>query len=611
MQALPPLPDAHGLAVLALVAVALVLFARERLPIETSSLLVLAALVLGFQIFPYERDGEALRTADFFMGFGHEALVTVCCLMIMGRALETTGALRPVATLLSRAWASYPSLSMLLMLVAAAALSAFVNNTPIVVLLLPMLVGLSLSGHAKASSVLMPMGFATLLGGMATTIGTSTNLLVVGVAADLGMRRLEMFEFALPAVMAGAIGLAYLWLVAPRLLPERAPPLKDTSPRVFEALMHVGEESAANGKTLAEAQKLAGDDFRILGIERGKGLELARLPSVRLRAGDRLRVRDTPEKLKAFESALGAKLHTVGDEAHPVSEEHPLSAEDQQVAEIVVTDGSFLQGRTLAEVRFAERYNLVVLALHRAGPSALSGELSDVRLKSGDVLLLQGAGERIAELRRGGHLLVLDATMDVPQTKRAPVALAVMAAVVALAALGIVPILVGAAVGVVVMLVTRCLDWEDVGAALSVQVIMVIVASLALGMALIRTGAADYVAQLYVTLARGLPPAAVMSGLMAVMALLTNVVSNNAAAVIGTPIAVGIARELGLPAEAFVLAVLFGANLSFATPMAYQTNLLVHGAGGYRFGDFLIAGVPLTVIMWLGLSVSLAAIYEL
>ena len=608
---LPSLPDTHGLAVLALVVLALVLFSRERLPVETSCLLVLAVLVLGFQLFPYERNGEPLRVAEFFHGFGHEALVTVCCLMVMGQGLETTGALKPVATMLSRAWVSYPRLSLLLMLIAAAVLSAFVNNTPIVVLLLPTLVGLSLSGSTRVSGVLMPMGFATLIGGMATTIGTSTNLLVVGVAADLGMRRLAMFDFALPAVVAGSVGLAYLWLVAPRLLPERAPPLKDTSPRVFEALLHIGDESAANGKTLEEVRKLAGGDFRILNVLRGAGVALARLPSLRLLAGDRLRVRDTPERLKELERALGASLHTVGDEAHPVSDEHPLSAEDQQIAEIVVTANSFLQGRTLSEVRFAERYSLVVLALHRAGPQPVAGELSEARLTSGDVLLVQGAAERIGELKRGGHLLVLDATMDVPQTKRAPLALAIMAAVVALAALGVLPILVGAAVGVVVMLITRCLDWEDVASALSVSVIMIIVTSLALGMALIRTGAADYVAQLYVALSSGLPPAIVLSGLMAVMAILTNVVSNNAAAVIGTPIAIGIARQLGLPAEPFVLAVLFGANLSFATPMAYQTNLLVYAAGGYKFTDFLRAGVPLTIIMWASLSIALATIYRL
>jgi len=460
--------------------------------------------------------------------------------------------------------------------------------------------------------VLIPMGFATLIGGMATTIGTSTNLLVVGVAADLGMRRFEMFDFVVPAVIAGSLGIAYLWLVVPRLLPDRTPPLKDTSPRIFEALLYITDESSAAGKTLAEVRKATGGKMRILNVERGDGLLLARLPTVELRAGDKLRLRDTPENLKEYERILGAKLHSVDDEKHVVSEEHPLSAEGQQLAEIVVTDSSPLHGRTLSEMRFAERYNLVVLALHRAGPGgAVAGDISDVRLSSGDVLLMQGASERIAELKRGGHLLVLDATVDLPETRKAPIALLIMATVVVLAALGIVPILVGSVIGVAVMLMTRCLKWDDVTAALSVQVIMIIVTSLALGVALIRTGAAEYIAQLYVVLASALPPAGVLSGLMLVMALLTNVVSNNAAAVIGTPIAISIARELGAPLEPFVLAVLFGANLSFATPMAYQTNLLIYTAGGYRFTDFVRVGVPLVLLLWVAFSVLLAVLYDL
>lgn len=608
---MPALPDPHAIAAMILVVAALILFATERLAIETSCLLVLGTLVLGFQLFPYEHGGSAIRASEFFAGFGHEALVTVCCLMVMGQALESTGALKPVATVLARAWAAQPMVSLLLTLIAGAVLSAFVNNTPIVVLLLPTLIGISLGGNVRTSSVLIPMGFATLLGGMATSIGTSTNLLVVGVAADLGMRRLGMFDFALPAVIAGSIGILYLWLIAPRILPDRTPPLKDTSPRVFEALLYIEKDSAASGKTLAEVRKQAGEKFYVLGIERGEGLTVTRLPSVTLQPGDRLRVRDTPENLKEFERALGAKLHNVGEEKHIVSEEHPLSAADQQIAEIVVTENSVLQGRTLSQLRFSDRYNLVVLAIHRARPGAVPGDLSEIRLAGGDVLLLQGAKERIAELKRGGNLLVLDATMDVPQTKKAPLALLIMAAVIMLAALGIVPILVGAVAGVVVMLLTRCLDWEDVGAALRIQVIMIIVTSLALGMALMRTGAAEYVAQLYVALASGLPPAGVLSGLMLVMAFLTNVVSNNAAAVIGTPIAMGIARQLDAPLEPFVLAVLFGANLSFATPMAYQTNMLIYSAGGYRFSDFVRAGVPLAILMWLVLSFALAVLYRL
>jgi len=608
----PPVPDAHGVAVMALVVVALALFASGRIALETSSLVVLGLLVVGFQLFPYTTDGRTLEPSEFFYGFGHEALIAVCALMILGRGIESTGALQPLATALARLWSRWPVLSFLITLVSAAFFSAFVNNTPIVVLLLPILVGVSLRSEVRASSVLMPMGFATLIGGMATTIGTSTNLLVVSVAADIGVRRFEMFDFALPVVAASAFGFAYLWLIAPRLLPERAPLLKDTSPRVFEALLHVEEKSAANGMTIEEIREKTGNKIRVRSVEREGGLVVSPLAGLKVRAGDRLRVRDTPDELKEFERQLGAKLHNVGEEAGPVTEEHPLSAEDQQLAEIVVTEDSPLHHRTLAELRFVERFNLIALALHRSGAqSPRASDMSDIRLMSGDVLLVQGPEKSIAALRTTGRLLVLDATVDLPRTQRAPVALAIMFGVVAIAALGIVPIAVSALVGVILMLATRCLEWDDLTSALSVQVVMIVVASLALGLALMRTGGADYVAQLYVALASGLPPAAVMSGLMGMMAVLTNVVSNNAAAVIGTPIAISIARQLGVPLEPFVLAVLFGANLSFATPMAYKTNLLIMSAGGYTFSDFLRAGIPLTLIMWAALSAALVILYGL
>ncbi len=609
---LPPLPDPHGIAVMALVVIALAMFASGRIPLETSSLVILGLLVLGFELFPYSVDGVTLHPTEFFYGFGHEALIAVCALMILGRGLESTGALQPVATGLARLWTRSPAFSFLATLVCAAFFSAFVNNTPIVVLLLPILIGVSLRSETRASEVLMPMGFATLIGGMATTIGTSTNLLVVSVAADLGMRRFEMFDFAPPVLVASVFAFAYLWLVAPRLLPERTPPLRDTSPRVFEALMHIDEESAAKGMTIEEVREKTGGNMRIRSVEREGGLVLSPVGALALRPGDRLRVKDTPDNLKEFERQLGAKLHNIGEGEELVTEEHPLSAEDQQIAEIVITENSPLYRRTLAESRFIDRYNLIALAIHRPGAaSPRATDVADVRLQSGDVLLVQGPEKDIAALRTTGRLLVLDATVDLPRTRRAPLALAIMFGVVAVAALGIVPIAVSALVGVILMLATRCLEWDDLTAALSAQVVMIVVASLALGLALMRTGGADYVAQLYLAAAKGLPPVIVVSGLMGVMAVLTNVVSNNAAAVIGTPIALSIAQQLESPPEPFVLAVLFGANLSFATPMAFKTNLLILSAGGYKFSDFLRAGVPLTLLMWIALSVTLSVTYRL
>ena len=609
MEWLAP-PNSHALAVLLLTLLALVLFTRERIALETSSLFVLVVLTLGFELFPFEQEGKVLHASDFLLGFGHEALVAVCALMIAGQGLVRTGALEPVGRLLARAWGVAPSLSLLLTLLIGGGLSAFVNNVPIVVLLLPILIGVSLRTGTPASGVLMPMGFATLVGGMSTTIGTSTNLLVVSVASDLGMRRLQMFDFFVPVAIAASVAMLYLWLIAPRLLPHRQTDLGDASPRVFATQLLIPEDSFADGKSLADVVAKAGAEMKVSRVLRGEQTYLLPLPDAVLRAGDRLLLSDTAENLKEYESALGATLYS-GDS--PVDDDHPLHADDQQLAEVVVIQGSTLEGTSLSASRFAERYQLLTLALHRAGwhLQALRAGVHDVRLRVGDVVLIQGPSEQIAELKQRGDVLVLDATADLPSTRRAPLALAIMAGIILSAAFGVLPIVFSALGGVLLMLATSCLSWRDAARALNTQVILIVVASLALGAALLKTGAADYLAQLFVMATEGASPAWLLSGLMLLMALMTNIVSNNAAALIGTPIAIGIARQLGLAEEPFVLAVLFGANMSYATPIAYKTNLLVMSAGGYRFTDFLRVGLPLTFIMWAVFSWLLPRIYGL
>ena len=597
---MPPLPDQHALAVLALTVVALFLFTRERIPLETSSLVVLVLLTVGFEWFPYEGAAGPLRTVDFFSGFGHEALVAVCGLMIVGHGLVRTGALEPVGRLLQRIWSHSPQLTLLLTLVLAGLLSAFVNNTPIVVLLLPILVSVSLRAGTSASGILMPMGLATLVGGTATTIGTSTNLLVVGVAADLGLRRFGMFDFFVPAAIAGSLGILYLWLLAPRLLPTRQTALTDTSPRIFSAQLNITEQSDAAGRKLSELLKKAGGEMKVQRIQRGESVLLP-LPDVTIRSGDQLVLEDTPAQLKEYEQVLGAQLYS-GERA--VDEDHPLEAKDQQLAEIVVVQGSPLVNRTLNNSRFIERYQLATLALAQAGRKVhtLRKGIGDIRLQVGDILLVQGAREQLAQIKRSGELLVLDATADLPTMRKAPLALLIMGLVVVSAAAGLLPIAISAVAGALLMLLFGSLAWRDVSNALSTAVIMIVVVSLALGMALTKTGATTWLADVYLALTAGLAPNLILSGLILLMALLTNIVSNNAAAVIGTPVAISIANSLGLPAEAFVLAVLFGANMSYATPMAYKTNLLVMAVGGYTFSDFLKVGIPLTIIMWLSLS---------
>lgn len=602
------LPNAHALFAVVLTVIALLLFTRERLPLEASALAILLVLLVVFQIFPYKHDGRLLAPGDFLAVFGNEALLTISALLIMSKGLEMTGALQPLAASLARAWTAIPRAASLLTLTIGAAMSMFVNDTPLVVILLPMLVAVATRNQFAPSAILMPVGFSILIGGTATTIGTSTNLLVVSIAHSLGLPEIGMFDFTLLVAPVAGMGVLYLWLVAPRLLPIRKPPLSDTSALVFNATLHVLPESACCGRTFAECLAMTSNKMRVTRIERGEGLVVTKLPLVRLLPGDRLVVRDTPERLKRFEKELGATLH---DLAHAAGAN---TLEQEQMAEVVVTRGSMLHKATLVGTRFAQRTGLLPLALHRArsvDQEQIASHIGLVPLRAGDVVLVQGTQRDLEQLKRSGTALVLDGTMNLPHTHRANTALTIMAGVVAAAALGVLPISVGAFVGVGLMLATRCLVWRDVGRAVPTAVVMLIATSLALGRALTETQAASYLAEAFVSSVAALPTSVILSALMLALALLNNLVHTTAAGVIGTPIAVQVAHRLGVPPEPFVLAVIFGANMSFATPFGHQANLLVFTAGGYRFGDFARVGLPLTLIMWLGFSILLPIVYGL
>lgn len=607
---MPTPPSPHAIAAIVLAVLAVFLYTREKLPLEGSSLFVLLIILVWFEVFTIEYQGDRVGTADFFSGFGNEALIAVVSLMVLARSLEVTRALQPIGRTLARLWRIRPKLAFLATMLTAAILSMFLNNTPVVAAIMPLLVAVSLQAGVSSSGMLMPIGFATIVGGMATTIGTSTNLLVVSVAADLGMREMQMFDFALPVLIVGSIAILYLWLVAPLLLPERRPPLTDTAPRLFDSRLKIETGCMAEGKTLSEVMGITKGRLRVSRIDRGE-LSLARLPSVVLRAGDYLHVKNTLENLTDFERTLGATLLTV-DTDEPVDAGHPL-ASSQRIAEVVVMQGSPLEQHTLESSRILSSYGLTLLALHRSA-ARHGGEIRPVTeeiLSAGDVLLLQGSADAIESLRRSGKALVLDGNIDLPRPANAALALVIMTGVVIAAATGLMRISIAAVTGVALMIATRCLTWNDVRDSIDRRIVLVVVASLALGLALIVTGAAEYIARLYVGVAGELPVAVILSGMIIIMALLTEVATNNAVAVLGTPIAISIANVLGAPPEPFVLAVLYGANMSYLTPVGYQTNLLVMSAGGYRFSDFLRTGIPLQLIMWLGLSAVLPIFYDL
>jgi len=343
-------------------------------------------------------------------------------------------------------------------------------------------------------------------------------------------------------------------------------------------------------------------------VQRGTQV-LAPTDDLLLAEGDRLLVNDTSTGLKEYERALGATLYDTAAVDGLAPEQHPLAGQDQRLVEVVITDESPLHQQTLRNMRFVERYGLVILAMYRPSDEAsLAGEIPDRELRSGDVLLVQGTPERTTALKNEPGLLVLDGTLDLPRTRKAPIAVLVMAAVVAAAAFRVLPISMASLIGVVALLLTGCLRFEGLGRGISAEVVLVVVSSLALGRALTATGGADMLANGFMAVASGLSPQAVLAAVMIFLGILTNFVSNNAAAAVGTPVALAIAQQIGAPPEPFVLAAIVGCNLSFATPMGYQTNLLIMQPGGYVFRDFVRVGGPLVVLMIAAFSVELAGI---
>lgn len=581
----------HGMAVIALGLAAFGFYSHPRVPLETTSLAVLVILALLFAVFPYHGPHGPVPPMVFFQGFSDGALIAIVSLMIAGQALVRTGALVPLVRGLTRLWQVSATLGMAVVLLTTAVLSAFINDTPLVILLIPVLSQIARDTDAPASKMLMPLGFAALIGGMGTTIGTSTNLLVVAVAAREGLPAMGMFHFTPVAAIAAAAGLVYLWLIAPLLLPKRQNPAGETSRRRFRAVLELGPDSPAAGQSLKEIEALAAG-LRVLRVQRAEIMLLAS-PALVLQTGDRLMVEDTPLALKAAEKALAGALF-VGDKPW---EGEDTPEDDQQLAELGILPSTSFGGGSLRQAAFLTRFALTPLGIYRRGASLESRAIEDEALRAGDVVLVQGAKDDIARLRRSNLFVLLDATADLPRGGKANLALLCMLLIVVPAALGWLPISVSAPAGMLLMLASGCLRWDEVGAGISLTAILLIATGFALSRAMVGTDAAHFLAHAVVAATSSLPPGVTLALVLFFVALLGNAASHTTAALVGAPLAVEIAHGLHLSPEPFLLAVLFGANLGYATPMAYQTNVLVMNAAGYRFSDFMRVGLPLLIGM--------------
>jgi di/tricarboxylate transporter len=583
---------------------AMAAYATERISIEITSLLVLVALLLLFSLIPY-LDAEGTRlldSGDILAGFGNPALITIMALLVMAQGLFQSGALERIIEQASRRATRRADIAIIVLLIGAMLSSAFLNNTPVVLMTIPILVAMAARANMKAGPYMMSLSFITILGGMLTLIGSSTNLLVADTAARLGMQPLQFFDQTLPGLVMMAVGSLYVLFFLPRVLGVRddGEAKQDTdSGRQFIIELRLRQGDPLVGAEMAAGFLPALSGMTLQIVETGSQKLLPPFDDHTLKAGDTLFIAATRREIG---DALALKEHPLRQHLLRQVPGAEDGDEDLMLAELVIAPGSRITGRAIGQTGFTHTTDCLIIGLQRRS-RMLRHEMSDVRLVAGDVLLVMGQQSAIEGLRHNRDTLLLQwSARELPRFEKAGLARLIFIATVLAAVFNVVPIVVAALVGAVAMVMSGVLNVRQATRGFDLRIYVVVTAALAMAQAMLVTGGAGFVADHFLALFEGAAPAVILSAFFLLCAVITNILSNNATAVLFTPLAISLSTTLNVDPMAFILAVIFAANCSFATPIAYQTNLLVMTPGNFRFTDFMRAGIPLIVLLWLTYS---------
>ena len=610
--------DLHIWVTFAIIGAAILSYAAERISMELTSVAVLCVLLVFFHFQPIAGDGgtNLLSPVVLLSGFANPALITVMALLVIGQGLFQTGALEGPTRRITEFGANSPWITLAIVLLLAAVISAFINNTPVVVIFIPVISAIASRMGTNVSKVIMPLSFITILGGMTTLIGSSTNLLVAGVAANYGLPEIGFFDFVVPGLVLAGVGAVYVLLVAPLLLPNRETMAESAgvrSGKQFIAQIPITRDHVLEGETAVAGLFPALKDMTVRMIQRGEHPILPPFEDVTLREGDFVIVAATrnalTEALKSREAVLSTDpdSHVSPDstsaDENAADPAQPKRQSQLMLAEAVVAPGSRMIGRRIEQMGLHAETGCMVLGIQRRS-RMIRMRMSEIRLEAGDVILVLGSRSGIRGLRSNRDLLLLEwSATELPEVALALRARLIFLLTVASAAMGLVPIVIAALGGAAAMVASGCMNVRQAGRAFDRRIYLLIGAAIAMAESLETTGGAMILAHAVIEGFADAGPAVILSAMFLLIAMLTNFLSNHATAVLFTPIAISTANELGVAPMTFVYAVIFATNCSFATPMAYQTNLLVMGPGHYRFSDFTRAGLPLIFLIWLAYSV--------
>ncbi|PSN12947.1 SLC13 family permease [filamentous cyanobacterium CCT1] len=581
----------------------LIAFVAEWLPVDLTALAIAAVLIVLGLVTPEE--GIA--------GFGNAATITVMLMFILSAGIAKTGVIQMVRDWLMKWGGKAPSRQIFVMGMLVGPITAFINNTAVVAVFLPIVEEWCKKQNISPSKLLIPLSYVTVLGGMITVIGTSTNILASGVSKDLGYGEFGLFQFTAVGVVTFAVGLAYLALFAPKLLPDRkslSPALANYDLKDYMSEVVIAPRSTLIGQTLRASEIQRKFDIDVLEIIRDGSHFAQPLADKVLQAGDILLIRGGRDELLSLKDQRGLDILPEVKFGQPPFEDEPDTSEEH-IAEVLILSNSRLVGSTLKEMRFRQRYNATVLAIRR-GEDLVRDRLGKVSLRFGDLLLVQGSQSSFTGLQTTRELLVLEQReAEGLRVDKAWIAIAIILGVIVVAALDWAPILVTALVGVLAMVITGCLKPGEIYGAVRWDVIFLLAGLIPLGTAMENSGTTDWLAQQLAVIGGGASGIVLLIIFYLVTNLLTELLSNNAAVILMIPIAAGVATSLELNPIAFIFAVTFAASNSYITPIGYQTNTMVYGPGGYKFFDFTRVGLPLNLILTVITPLLIAWLYGL